>query len=188
MKVFRMQKYLITSREFYGDTSEEFCSNLCKQIEKHSPDFVLYRDKDASNYGEIAVSFISLCKKHPNIKCLLHRDVLLAKRLGAYGVHLTSNQTHEIAEAKKMGLFVIISTHTQKEVLRAQMLGADALTYSPIFASPNKGEPKGVEDLRELLEICSIKVFALGGIVTQEHIAAIEETKAYGFASIRYFY
>lgn len=87
-----------------------------------------------------------------------------------------------------MGLFVIISTHTQKEVLRAQMLGADALTYSPIFASPNKGEPKGVEDLRELLEICSIKVFALGGIVTQEHIAAIEETKAYGFASIRYFY
>lgn len=183
-----MQKYLMTSREFYGDTSSVFCLNLCKQIEKHHPDLVLFRDKDAQNYSEIAAAFVAECKKFENVKSFLHQESALAKKLGASGVHLTSTQFDRVAEAKEMGLFVIISTHTHEEVLRAQMLGADAVTYSPIFASPNKGEPKGVEDLKELLEMCEIKVFALGGIVTGEHIAMIEETKAYGFASIRYFY
>ena len=178
----------MTSREFYGDTSGEFCLNLCNQIEKHKPDFILYRDKGAQNYGEIAATFVAECKKFENIKSFLHQESALAKKLGASGVHLTSTQFDRVAEAKEMGLLVIISTHTHEEVLRAQMLGADAVTYSPIFASPNKGEPKGVEDLKELLEMCEIKVFALGGIVTGEHIAMIEETKAYGFASIRYFY
>ncbi|MDK9694741.1 MAG: thiamine phosphate synthase [Sulfurimonas sp.] len=183
-----MQKYLITSREFYGDTLREFCSNLCKQLEKHQPEFVLYRDKNAQNYGEIATAFVTECKKFENVKSFLHQDSSLAKKLGASGVHLTSGQFDAIKEAKEMGLFVIISTHTHEEVLRAQMLGADAVTYSPIFVSPNKGEPKGIEDLRELLDICEIKVFALGGIVTQEHVEVIAQTKAYGFASIRYFY
>ncbi|MGE3613974.1 MAG: thiamine phosphate synthase [Sulfurimonas sp.] len=183
-----MQKYLMTSREFYGDTSGEFCLNLCKQIEKHRPEFVLYRDKSAQNYDEIAAAFVAECKKFENVKSFLHQDSVLAKKLGASGVHLTSSQFDRVAEAKEMGLLVIISTHTHEEVLRAQMLGADAVTYSPIFASPNKGEPKGVEDLRKLLDICKIKIFALGGIVTGEHVAMIEQTKAYGFASIRYFY
>lgn len=183
-----MQKYLITSREFYGDTSGEFCSNLCKQIENHRPDLVLYRDKGAQNYEEIATAFVTECKKLENVKSFLHQDSALAKKLGASGVHLTSGQFDMIAEAKKMGLLVIVSTHTHEEVLTAQMFGADAVTYSPIFASPNKGEPKGVDDLRELVRLCDINIFALGGIVTKEHIAMIEQTKAYGFASIRYFY
>jgi len=91
-------------------------------------------------------------------------------------------------KAKNIGLEVIISTHTHQEVLRAQKLGADAVTYSPIFASPNKGAPKGIDALKELLEVCDISVFALGGIVDKSHVDMIEQTKAYGFASIRYFY
>lgn len=187
-KVVKMQKYLITSKEFYGETSEDFSSMLCNQIKKYQPQYALYRDKSAPNYSEIASSFVTLCKNYENVKSFLHQDIALAQRLGAYGVHLTSRQFKEIAEAKKMGLWVIISTHTREEVLRAQELGADAVTYSPIFATPGKGEPKGVDDLRELLEICNIKVFALGGIVTQEHAEMIAQTKAYGLASIRYFY
>lgn len=187
-KVVKMQKYLITSKEFYGETSKGFSSVLCNQIKKHQPQYALYRDKSALDYSEIASSFVMLCKKYDNVKALLHRDIALAHRLGAYGVHLTSEQFKEITEAKKMGLWVIISTHTRKEVLRAEESGADAVTYSPIFASPEKGEPKGVDDLRELLGACKIKVFALGGIVTKEHVEMIAETKAYGFASIRYFF
>lgn len=187
-KVIKMQKYLITSKEFYGETSENFSSVLCNQIRKHQPQYALYRDKSVPNYSEIASSFVTFCKKYENVKSFLHQDIALAQRVGAYGVHLTSKQFKEIADAKRLGLWVIISTHTHEEVLRAQRLGADAVTYSPIFTTPGKGEPKGVDDLRELLEICNIKVFALGGIVTQEHIAMIAQTKAYGFASIRYFY
>jgi thiamine-phosphate pyrophosphorylase len=183
-----MQKYLITSKEFYGDTPTLFRSKLHSQIKKHRPSYILYRDKESQNYNELAAVFIDVCSEYSGPKCFVHQDVELAYRLGANGVHFTSVQFLEIADAKKMGLLVIISAHTQEEVLRAEKLGADAVTYSPIFASPNKGEPKGVEDLKNILEICKINVFALGGIVTKEQVEMIKQSKAYGFASIRYFY
>ncbi|TKI69527.1 thiamine phosphate synthase [Sulfurimonas crateris] len=183
-----MQKYLITSEEFYGTTPELFRSKLHSQLKKHKPSYILYRDKTNPNYNELAAVFAGVCRDYKGLKCFLHQDAELAYKLGVSGVHLTSTQFEEIAKAKRMGLFVIISTHTKEEVLRAQKLGADAVTYSPIFASPNKGEPKGVEELKRILDISDVKVFALGGIVTQEQVEMIERSKAYGFASIRYFF
>lgn len=182
-----MKKYLITSREFYTDTPAVFRSILHKQLKKHLPHYALYRDKTNPNYSIQATHFVEVCKQFEDIKSFIHGDAKLAKELGASGVHLTSTQSQEIEFAKELGLEVIISTHSVDEVLDAQKRGADAVTYSPIFASPNKGEPKGIEDLKRLLDACEIKVFALGGIVTNEHLESIKKTKAYGFASIRYF-
>jgi len=183
-----MKKYLITSREFYTDTPAIFRSILHEQFVKHLPDFALYRDKTNPNYDIQAAHFVEVCRQFESIKSFIHRDAKLAKELGAYGVHLTSTQSETIEFAKELGLEVIISTHTINEALLAQQKGADAITYSPIFASPNKGEPKGIEELEKLLGICEIKVFALGRIVTEEQIELVKNTKAYGFASIRYFY
>jgi len=183
-----MKKYLITSREFYTDTPAVFRSILHEQFAKHLPDYALYRDKSNPNYEVQAAHFVEVTKQFEGIKSFIHRDAFLAKKLDATGVHLTSTQFNEIESAKELGLEVIISTHTKEEALKAQELGADAITYSPIFASPNKGEPKGVEELEEVLKFSKIKVFALGGIVTKEHIETIKKTKAYGFASIRCFY
>lgn len=182
-----MHKYMIKAGDFYGSESEKYCVILKNIIKKHKPTHVLYRDKLTACYSKSAAVFMEVCREFKDVKSYIHQDIFLAKELQATGVHLTSKQFEEIAEAKSMGLEVIISTHTHEEVLRAQDLGADAVTYSPIFASPNKGEPKGIEDLKELLNICEIKVFALGGIVTKEQVEAIAQTKAYGFASIRYF-
>ena len=86
-----------------------------------------------------------------------------------------------------MGLYVIISTHTHDEVEKAQKMGADAVTYSPIYESPDKGNPKGLEDLKLIVDKIRIPIFALGGIISQEQIYAVEASGAYGFASIRYF-
>ncbi|MCK9454095.1 MAG: thiamine phosphate synthase [Sulfurimonas sp.] len=183
-----MQKYLITSKELYTDIPEIFCSRLDLQIKKHNPSYALYRDKSNPNYSNLAALFAKLCAENVGVKSFLHQDVELAKKLAVTGVHLASTQFAKIEDAKSLGLEVIISTHTKGEVLLAQKLGADAVTYSPIFASPNKGKPKGINDLKELLEICKIDVFALGGIVTKEHLEKIAQTKVYGFASIRYFY
>ncbi|MCK9491701.1 MAG: thiamine phosphate synthase [Sulfurimonas sp.] len=183
-----MKKYLITSIEFYTDTPAIFRTILHEQFVKHLPDLALYRDKTNPNYEIQAAHFVEVCGQFENIKSFIHRDPKLAKKLGATGVHLTSTQNEEIEFAKELGLEVIISTHTIEEILDAQKKGADMVTYSPIFASPNKGEPKGIEVLKKLLDLCKIKVFALGGIVSQKQIDLIKETKAYGFASIRYFY
>jgi thiamine-phosphate pyrophosphorylase len=183
-----MHRYLITSREFYTDTPEIFRQILQTQLEKHQPSYALYRDKSTLNYNNLADNFIEVCSKFENLKSFIHQHIDLAKELGATGVHLTSEQFGKIELAKNIGLEVIVSTHTHEEVLRAQKLGADAITYSPIFVSPDKGEPKGIDDLKELIAKCDINIFALGGIVTREQVEMIDQTKAYGFASIRYFY
>ncbi|EDZ61396.1 Thiamine-phosphate pyrophosphorylase [Sulfurimonas gotlandica GD1] len=183
-----MQKYLITSREFYTDTPAIFRNILHEQFARHRPTYALYRDKSNPNYDIQAAHFVEVCNQFETIKSFIHRDAELAKKLEATGVHLTSTQFDEITIAKELGLEVIISTHTHDEVIKAKKLGADAVTYSPVFASPGKGEPKGIKDLKDILNKCEIKVFALGGIVDSEQVKAIEETEAYGFASIRYFY
>jgi len=183
-----LQKYLITSREFYTDTPAVFRKILHEQFVKHLPSYALYRDKSNPNYASQAEHFIEVCAQFEGIKAMIHSDVDLAFRSHAYGVHLTSQQFDEIQKAKELGLAVIISTHSKEEVQKAQSLGADYVTYSPIFSTPNKGEPKGVEDLKELLKTVDIKVFALGGIVEEAQINAISKTSVFGFASIRYFY
>lgn len=183
-----MQKYLITSREFYTDTPAVFRNILHEQFKKHMPEYALYRDKSNPNYATQAAHFVEVCNQFENIKSFIHRDVDLAKELNAVGVHLTSTQFDKIEYAKSLGLEVIVSTHTHDEVLNAEKLGADYVTYSPIFSSPSKGEPKGIKDLKELLNKCSVKVFALGGIVEAEQVEQIVKTEAFGFSSIRYFY
>jgi thiamine-phosphate pyrophosphorylase len=151
------------------------------------PDFVVFRDKQTSHYPLLAQTFVQTCGAYKIPKILLHSDYVLAFKLGANGVHLTSTQFDAIKKAKALGLYVIISTHTHEEAVKASQLGADAITYSPIYASPNKGEPKGLEDLKEIVDKIRVPIFALGGIVTQEHVDAVDKCGAYGFASIRYF-
>lgn len=171
-----MKKYLITSS-----------ASCHEQLKVHLPEFALYRDKSNTHYDTLASNFVEVCNQFESIKCFIHQKVDLAQKLGACGVHLTSQQFEGIGYAKELGLEVIISTHTHEEVLKAQKLGADYVTYSPIFASPDKSEPKGIDDLKELLKKCDIKIFALGGIVDSYHIESINKTGTYGFASIRYF-
>lgn len=182
-----MKSYLITDPLFYGHSELTLADRMKSVLDHHTPDFTLFRDKETPFYHELAAVYIAICRQNNVPKVLLHGDVLMAHQFGADGIHLTSHQFNEIGHAKKLGLYVVVSTHTHMEALMAQGLGADAVTYSPIFPSPNKGEPKGLEDLKLIVDKISIPIFALGGILTQEQINEVEATGAYGFASIRYF-
>ncbi|MBV5321943.1 MAG: thiamine phosphate synthase [Sulfuricurvum sp.] len=182
-----MKSYLITDPAFYGSTPNELESALDVIYSHRFPDFALFRDKQTHGYADLAHTFITLSRAYKIPHVLLHGDYHLAYELKADGVHLTSTQFDEITEAKKRALYVVISTHTYEEALKAQELGVDAITYSPIFTSPAKGEPKGLEDLKEIVAKIRVPIFALGGITTEEQIKAVEECGAYGFASIRYF-
>ncbi len=183
-----MKKYLITSRIYYSDTPAVFRKILHETLKNHLPDFALYRDKHNPAYALQAEHFIETCRQFSDIKAFLHQDPKLAHALGADGVHLTSSQFDRIKEAKKLGLEVCVSTHSLQELQMAQELCADYATFSPIFQTPAKGEPKGIKALKEAVESIDIKIFALGGIVTKEQIKALEAAAPYGFASIRYFY
>ncbi|MDP2078331.1 MAG: thiamine phosphate synthase [Sulfuricurvum sp.] len=182
-----MKSYLITDPLFYGHSVETLTDRLKSVLDRHTPDYALFRDKETPFYPELARVFIDTCRENKVPHVLVHGDALIAYQAGADGVHLTSHQFTEIGHAKSRGLYVVVSTHTHMEALMAQGLGADAVTYSPIFASPHKGEPKGLEDLKAIVDKMEIPIFALGGILSQEQINEVEAVGAYGFASIRYF-
>lgn len=163
--------------------------NLQKSLQKLSniSNIIVYRDKNNPNYNKNAIDFVFSAKKYPFDKILLHTDIDLAFELNADGVHLQSRQFNDIKYAKSKGLFVIISTHTLEEALNAEHLGADMITISPIYNSPNKGEPIGIEKLEEIANSVNIPVIALGGILNQVQIQECQNAGAKGFASIRYF-
>ena len=182
-----MKSYLITDPKFYSVEIATFRNIMQKALQKHQPDFALYRDKNNLDYAEMAKLFQELCSHSGKTKAMLHGNVGLAAELHAYGVHLTSQQFDEIAKAKALGLFVVISCHSEEEILLAQKKGADAVTYSPIFSTPEKGEPKGLEDLNERVAKIRLPIIALGGITTKAQVKAVEKSGCFGFASIRYF-
>jgi len=150
---------------------------------------IVYRDTQNPNYAEYARLFMASVKTYEKgfEKVLLHSDYLLAKELNADGIHLKSTQFSEIAKAKDLGLFVVVSTHTVEEALEAEALGADMITMSPIFHTPNKGLPIGVDVLKLIVSQVEIPVIALGGILTKDQIDVCRDAGAKGFASIRYF-
>jgi len=181
-----LKSYLITDPEYYNDITS-FTDYLTDIYQNKKPSFAVFRDKTGKNFEETAKNFITVSKYFSIEKILINKDIELAKKLGADGVHLTSSQFDKIVFAKKLGLFVIISTHTLKEALLAQRLKADAITYSPVFYTPNKGKPKGEKKLKEVIKSLDIKCFALGGITGQKEIDICKKCGCYGFASIRYF-
>ena len=183
----KLQQYLITDPIYYGTKKEEFKKNLSIAVENNKVDIACYRDKSAKNYEELAKIFIQTCKEFNIEDILLNENYELAKELGATGVHLNSKQFDDIQKSKNLDLKVIISCHNVLEVERAQKRYVNAVTYSPIFKTPNKGEIKGISKLREICDIFDMHIFALGGIISNEQIEQIKTTRACGFASIRYF-
>ena len=78
-------------------------------------------------------------------------------------------------------------TNDIKDIENAINQKADAITYSPIFETPNKGEPKGLEELERVIKKYDIDIIALGGIVSGAQINELSTINSYGFASIRYY-
>lgn len=183
-----LKTYLITDPKYYTNNTNQFKKNLTKALEKNKIDITCFRDKESSNFKELASIFVEVCKSFKIKKVLINSNLELAKDLKTTGVHLNSKQFNKIKEAKDLGLFVIISCHNKEDIEKAKKLNVDAITYSPVFRTPNKGEPLGIKKFEEVVNLYKdMNIIALGGIINDKEIAQIKKTKAYAFASIRYF-
>ena len=103
-------------------------------------------------------------------------DVALAA--SADGVHL-GRRSVSIADARAlMGSTAAISVacHAVDDVRRAAEQGANAVTLSPIFASPGKGEPLGLDALREAR--AALDASPLGRAVTLTALGGIDLDRA----------
>lgn len=175
-----MIKYAISDPKFYSNLDYAF-NNFIRLKEAN---MLLFRDKSSNNYNSIAQKFIKF--RSNNRKFLLQNDIDLACKLDFDGIHFSSNFIHLLKDTPS-NLIKIASTHNIKEIELSNQYGADFITFSPIFATPNKGEPKGLEALKEAVKISKAKVIALGGIMSAEQICAVMKCGVAGFASIRYF-
>lgn len=180
-----MKSYLITDPSIYSHDIDVFKNTLTKSFTKHQPDFALYRDKGFKEYEAFANVFVSLCHKH-KVKALLHNHAALASNLNAFGVHFSSDKLCSIGVTSTK-LFQVLSCHSLAEIKAASKMGIDAVTFSPIFFTPNKGEPKGIEALKDMVMQSNLPIIALGGIIDETQIKAIDCVKSWAFASIRYF-
>lgn len=108
------------------------------------------------------------------------------------GLHLKSHLLSLIAPLhtyfKNEGIQQLIgySAHSASEVEDALAAGADYCTLSPIYATPHKGVPLGMEYLSCISEFTRLHIIALGGIKSH-HLPKLEELGILGFAGISYF-
>jgi thiamine-phosphate pyrophosphorylase len=93
----------------------------------------------------------------------------LALHLGAEGVHL-GRRSIGVADARALlppGTWISVACHGVDDVIQAATMGADAAVLSPIFASPGKGDPLGLDALRAARAALGdrpLALVALGGI------------------------
>lgn len=127
--------------------------------------------------------------RNTETKLLVNDRADIALAADADGVHLTEYSiSARIVRKNFPENFIIgVSCHSPESVLKAKTDGADFAAFSPIFASPGKGEPQGLEKLRRICELAKpFPVIALGGI-DESNFKSIVEAGAAGAAAIRLF-
>ena len=181
-------EYLITGEE---PDDERFASLLERALREDSIRLVQLRAKslDDAAYVARAERALKLCREY-GAKLLLNGEPTLLDQVDADGIHLTSARLMQldrrpIAENK----WLSASTHDQKQLSQAAVLGCDFVTLSPLRTTPSHPEvaPMGWHDFQQLVERAGMPVFALGGMTRFDanHARAVG---AQGIASIRDFW
>ncbi len=173
-----MIRYYITDRHAAGGIEA-----LLRCIETVSADFIQIREKDLSARDLFDLTHRAVALTKTPILVNDRADIALAA--GAAGVHLPGGSIAPHELRRLVGL-IAVSCHTLDEVRRAAEEGADFVVFSPVFATPGKGPPVGLDALARAAASVRIPVLALGG-VTESNANLCISNGAAGIAGIRIF-
>ncbi len=183
--------YLITDGEMtaknYAKKSLETL-DLIKHAVAAKISLIQIREKQISAKAvfELALQAAKITKTSAT-KLLISDRADIALAANADGVHLTANSlSADVIRANFPKDFIVgVSTHSLEKAEIAKNQGADFATFSPIFHSPNKGKPVGLDALREVCEkLKPFPIIALGGIDGTNYREVLQI--ADGFAAIRF--
>ena len=177
-------RYYITDRSALGGESA-----LLQQIERlgSSIDVLQVREKDLSAAALTRLVREAVRVAPPDVRILVNDRADVAVAAGAHGVHLRSHAPPpRIFLSLAPGFLVSVSCHSIEEVARASDEGADFILLAPIFATPRKGRPLGLETLAAAVRVSRSPVIALGG-VSERNTASCLRAGAAGVAGIRMF-
>lgn len=137
---------------------------------------VIYRHFGAPERSRVARALKRVCDAR-GLTLLIAADPLLARRIGADGVHWPERQVRRM---RIEGRLVTAAAHSARGVKRAAK--ADAILLSPLFAtaSASARPPLGVARAARLAQKARTYVIALGGI----NAANARTLKGRGFAGL----
>lgn len=184
--------YLITNGEItdenYALKSPEILNQVKNAVE-FEVSLIQIREKklSAKLLFDLAAKSAEITKKS-STKILINDRADIALAANADGVQLTENSlSPETIRANFPKEFIIgVSAHTLEKAKTAKKQGANFVTFSPIFHSPNKGKPVGLKVLHKVCEkLKPFPIIALGGIDETNYREVLRI--ASGLAAIRFF-
>lgn len=184
--------YLITEGEATGENFPEKSARILQIVKaavRAEISLVQIREKrlPARFVFELTEKAARLTR-NSQTKLLVNDRADIAFLAKADGVHLTSLSlsAETIRQNFPRDFIVAVSAHTLAEAESAKRQGADFVTFSPIFRSPNKGEPQGLIELKKVCaKLRPFPVVALGGI-DETNYKSVLKAGASGLAAIRF--
>ncbi|MDY6904839.1 MAG: thiamine-phosphate kinase [Thermodesulfobacteriota bacterium] len=149
---------------------------------------IQYRHKSftPAQYGEV-LEIRKICRAN-NVPLIINDDIVMAKAVGADGVHLGQADASPAIAREVLGneTVVGVSVSTTAELAKTDIAACDYIGTGPVFATATKKDSKpviAIDGLRAVVEQSKKPVVAIGGI-TADKAPACLETGACGVAVI----
>jgi thiamine-phosphate pyrophosphorylase len=160
----------------YGDARILEVARACANVEGFA---VQLRDRTPRSDDDLLPLATELRAIVPTL--IINRRIDLARRVRADGVHGEDLPPKDAKDFEWRSS----PAHDAQQLQNARNAGATAVLVSPIFASPEKGAPRGVSALREARAMApAMTIVALGGI-DETNARACREAGADAVAVIR---
>ena len=173
------------------DTSWLRGQTLAQQVEaalRGGATMVQLREKELEGEAleQEAREILAVCRKY-GVPLLINDDVMLAKKIGAEGVHVGQSDM-AAAEARSIlgpDAIIGVTARTIEQAQAAEKAGADYLGSGAVFGTSTKKDVKPLDPayFQQICESVSIPVVAIGGI-TANNIRQLEGRKMSGFAIV----
>lgn len=145
---------------------------------------VILRDYGHAEREALARSLKQACQQ-AGCWFLVAGDHLLARKVGADGVHLPEHLARAPLKTRSGFRLVSAACHSRRSIARAKVAGADLAIVSPVF--PTESHPGkstlGVHRFARLIPRAGLPVAALGGI-TYKNAAQLRGLKLAAVAGI----
>jgi len=184
-----LQLYAITDRHWLNGRS---LYEVVKESLDGGVTFLQLREKqlDEDHFLEEAKKLQGLCSEY-NVPFIINDNVEIALAINADGVHIGQSDMEMKEAREKLGPDKIIgvSAHTKEEALLAQAQGADYLGVGAVFPTSSKDDAESVsyETLKEICDVVSIPVVAIGGI-TKDNLHQLSGSGISGISVISAIY
>src|SRR3954453_17546865 len=136
-----MVRYYITDRSGCRDVIDCITRAAADGV-----DFIQIREKDLNARDLLALTRQAVAAVAPwPTRILVNARLDVALAASAHGVHLPANSIPpiELRRVTPGGFLIGVSCHSLDDVQRAET--ADFVVYGPVFASPGKSTPVGLE-------------------------------------------